>query len=343
MTSVLQQHNLPHCVTVAKGNTSESCEGKLIIQQLIGLLVSVTPIHFEPIATCPPYARLIEVLSETGIAYQYKAEVISLSVNGTQTSRISIGPDLWALYSSKADGIVSIRPSELVSTSAVGKSHPILSIGYQVFAVGDTIFNVGRNVTLLKDELSFPIQGTNRYAGVAINSKSNGLVVFALPMTAPLLTYYHKVNEKWTYPAEVRTPEIEDVGFCTLLPGRNDIRFLNDDVITYIGAFSALDRKFDTTYPKLIQAVNDLSRFPLNDPSFPNEGTCFLFVTRMSDGLTQAVARFAYHSSSELGGGANGGMTVSADRNTLYIRTYDRILKVQTKELLNSVGVSTID
>lgn len=281
--------------------------------------------------------RFVDTIDLPGIAYQESRDTVTLlSPEAQVVKKIKFPRDSIPLWYSNAQGLVFRPATPFESNSDTGPTKSVFDPILQIFAQGSNVFVRSTGITYVGSTSCFTFPHYDRLSGIGISPGKDLIALLTLPMSAPLLQIARRRDSDWSLDTFIRSPEIQGVGPCSILPRFNDLLFLNQDVVIFIGVFIGEVRtdRLNAFENRLM----DLSAHGLDQDRAQRE-PCYLFAMRVSDGLTEGVARFSFTPGAERGGPRIGILSKSYDRSVVYIKTSDGILQLSAKEVLDRSGL----
>ena len=280
--------------------------------------------------------RLVDVVDAPGCAVQKESDVVALlSSDGHQLKETRLPKSTAPLWYSKVDGLFLRQLLPIEGLSDDGTRHGVYDPVFQLFAQGNSVFVRSTGVTYLGPSSTFTFPHFDRLSGVGINPSRDVLALLSLPMSAPLVQIARRRDSDWSIDSFIRSPEIQGLGPCSILPRFNDLRFVSKDVFIFIGVFTT-----EVEAGKLAKFESGLIDMTDHKLEFTpgSAAHCYLFAMRISDGLTEGIAELAFHPSAERGGPRTGILSVSHDQSFVYILSDEGIMRLPTTEILKRVG-----
>lgn len=290
------------------------------------LLSAALPSFVRAEWPCPRYARLV-YRTDGGTAYLDEGRVVALTAFGRPERTVRCAPDRVPLFYGKDSGLVS-APAPLLSAQDV---RPGDLPSPKIFAERDHVFVGSLDATYLGRGSAHTLPRYGPYSAVAASGDGRILALLYPGEDAPRMRLAKRSDRDWTDLPETIVPTIAGIGVCSVLPRFNDALFVADDAVAYIGTLSGVADR--SRYDAWLPSIPDLGDRPLEDPR-KRPGTCFLVLTRTSDGATVAAARLKFWNVGEMGGPRTGRMTLSSDGATLYLMTEGHILAMSVLRLL---------
>ena len=298
---------------------------------MIGLIAASLYLSSPPVvwAKCPPYSRLLYAKSGADIAYHDidRSVVVSLDKRGKPLKSIKLAQTDVPMFVEQ-DGVHTITQPKISNISSSGRSAPwppaprfVSNSGYLFLDNGD--------ITLVEVGQSVGFDGFDLWSGIGINPEGTTLVSMSMPMDASLLSVARYANGFWARDPRRLTPSIEKVGICTILPGYCEIAVIGRGTIAFLGCFTR-NATESTTWESTLK---DFSQFNLSVGK-PTGGYCYLFVTRLDDGLTRGFAKLSVSVSPERAGPFWGTLNVSSTSDAVFLKVHEGILRIPTLDLM---------
>lgn len=300
----------------------------LICLATMGFLGGSAPMEW---AQCPKNSLLLYREEQVGCGYYADGEVTLLTEDGAVEKVVTAPNGTKPLYLSEEFGLV-FAPVGLLRTYTAKEGFGDYW-GYEprVFAQGSALFVASSGVLLSHGRESLLFKDYGPWSAVGISADHRRVAHITTPFNSTSLRIATWTEDTWVTREVPASPGIRKVGLCGVLPRYNDVVFLDEDTVAFIGAFCApVD---SDAYTAWSGEVLDLTRYPLDGPS-EKMGDCFLFVTRLQSGWTEAYCKLAYKATGEMGGPRENNLTTSKDNRYLYLRAYDKILRLETQDII---------
>lgn len=303
---------------------------------LLAMVISIVANPLEWVS-CPSGAKLLYRTSGKGIGYVSKSEVVILDGSGQIEKKLAIDPNDEPLYVDDEQGLV-MAPRWILKNQPItenqSKRHQNLYL--RPFSQNGGVFIEGLGVTYYGEStLPLLLAEYDGWSAVGINKQGTTVAQLRTLSISSALYTFRSVGKDWLAESRILSPYIENVANCSVLPGFNDIVFLDDLTIAYIGVLVGPINQ--PKYEEWLQTNADLKAWPL-DIRKEKPTPCFLFVTRLKDGYTKGYATLQYSDMGESRGPRENNIVMSSDGRYLYIRTGNRILKLVSDEMLKRVG-----
>ena len=300
---------------------------------ILALLFNARPGPPPLWATCPRYARLVFSTAGPEIGYHDldKGTVVMLDKQGKVVRTIKLKEGDVPLWFTENELHVAIQP-KITAISVKGRStHG--PVAPRFFGVSGHLFVETVDVTLVDESRSISFQGFDQWAGIGIDPLGKTLAYIEMPMDVAFVSVARYVDDFWARDPRKLTPSIEKVGPCTLLPGYRDVAVLDAGHISFLGCFTQWAGDSSTWQKTLL----DWSHLALSE-GLPNSGKCFLFVMRLSDGMTKGYCMMDVGVSRERMGPFDGTLCLSPSGDALYVKTTKGFVRIARAELLKVVN-----
>lgn len=198
---------------------------------------------------------------------------------------------------------------------------------------GSSVFSLSAGLCIITPGAVFSCARFNGWCAAGIRPDNAEVCLMTRPMSAPILRTFTFQGESWVQSRATITPEVEDVGQVIAYPGYNDIRYVGQHSIVFLGKI----------WPEMSpSARSKLQRFlgnakepiqldePSGSSSYLSDG--FLFILNLDSLVTRPVAAVRLMGNTEGHGVAFGTLSVSSDRKFVFIRAATGVARVRLSE-----------
>jgi hypothetical protein len=292
------------------------------ILALVAVAIHPSPEHPFTWASVPDLAYLADRVDRNGVvAVTHSGEALLLSEEGLVESRTKLNGARAVRYTGRALFTMA-RPD--AGGSPTGE--------WIVSGQGESTVIVAHGVAVFSPKGIFSVPLFDTWSAVGVNGTGDSVVVMELPMNAPILTEYRVVGSTWAAVAPPLSPQVERVGFANMLPGFNDIRFVSQDTIVYIGSVWAFRSQMASIDESL---TPHLSAPPLELAGEVGQPVnAWLFAVNLRTRVTLPLLRLDLRVFRRTRPQRFGSISVSKDGKWLYLACRDSIAKIDTTHFL---------
>jgi hypothetical protein len=303
---------------------------------ILVFVIQDTPFPTE-VCDLPESAVLVYRGDGGGFAYFSNNKLTLVSQEGRHESTNDIPVGVKPLFFQEDRGVISSSESLLTSIDLpTGRERGVQGLSGSFFASRDAVFFVSGGLTLIDPRGGLHFARFGSYSSAAASEDFKTIASMYCNGVDPTLEVAKWVDGEWLKSNYVRLPEVDRVGSCSVIRQRRDLVFISEDLVAFIGEFvGAVDK---AAYDEMYARIPDFTKWPF-EPKLPanfrpSDVDCFLFVMRISDGLTFPYGRFSYQNTAERrSAGGFGLMVPSSDGKSLFLAVNEKVLRFDTEKL----------
>lgn len=301
-------------------------EVKHMIFPLLPLLFAT----FQSLWSAETGHRLIECVDASGVAVvSDSVNAVLLNEDGSVKTRLRASNGFTPIRVSHSQGL-EMTAAEF-TTFQMPNSLVASPLGTVLGRQGG-IVRVGGGVLVVSKLGLYARTGFDQWSGIGLSDPGDCIVTIDRPMNAPVLRVHRFVSGGWKEDQDSFSPEVEGAGFASPYPGYNDVVFVGQNTVCFIGGIYPAGGSSDSLASKVIDRwLLSPSIFVISDHPKPEIGYLFSFniKTRVTTVLSKVhIAPGSMRSPSF------GHLAGSFDGSYLYVLGVNGILRLRAEDVL---------
>ena len=141
---------------------------------------------------------------------------------------------------------------------------------------------------------------------------------------APLIYSWNRTEGQWVQNTKFITPEVDKVGYFSIVPGYNDLVFLSDNIVAFVGG--CLQKADPIAQKEWLGGLLDLNK--LVEGNLHDESRTILMIVRLTDGLTKGYGYFSREYATEGRNFGTNQLISSSDGAYVYLKLRNNVIRL---------------
>lgn len=199
---------------------------------------------------------------------------------------------------------------------------------------GGMIRRWSNNVIVETKKAVFAHRRFENWCGIAVNSTGDKIIVTEQPMNAPIYRTFVFTLDSWVELADPITPEVPGFGFAGVMAGLNDIEFLGDSMVLFVGGFWTATKPLPGAFDVKTFEKDLIDPVPIRIAAGPRASSGYIYALDLKRRLTTPILKLSiYGGIDPFGGSVTGRVSVSFDNKWLYVLGSDGIHRYDVSKL----------
>lgn len=276
---------------------------------------------------------LVSRCDSSGIAFETAKGLVVLDPSGKVERVIPLTKGRKPLYIAEDGNLVS-SPRFLLEENTGSSTEMFIGPNHRFFSRNSHIFASSGTVTYLGARSGCVFGDYEARSAIGISDAGDRIAYMRPSGYANNLQVATLTSGEWLMSGKFVSPYVKGIGSPGIASGHEDLLFLDDDHLIFIGGFiSVRDRD---AYLKWQETLVDFRKWKLK-PDMGSVNECYLFVAEISTGATSAICKFSIGSSSEMKDPIENTMILSKDKAKLYLVAATHVLELDSKSIFNLI------
>ena len=276
--------------------------------------------------------RLVFRTDSNGCGLVDNKEAVLISKEGLLERKLALKNNQTPLFFTKQDGLITTQRNLYQTSVTDGTTIEYRGDTPYFFSQNDHIFINHGGISYLGDSsgISFP-KALPVETGVGVDLFSTRIACICRAYgAAPLIYSWNRTEGQWVQNTKFITPEVDKVGYFSIVPGYNDLVFLSDNIVAFVGG--CLQKADPIAQKEWLGGLLDLNK--LVEGNLHDESRTILMIVRLTDGLTKGYGYFSREYATEGRNFGTNQLISSSDGAYVYLKLRNNVIRLTTADIL---------